>query len=73
MLLSTISLIAFLGLVAYDAWPRGSLVIGLLVIVVMSLQFLVYGMHQLAASVFRVGRAGTILIIQWFKDVGSGL
>ena len=58
MLLSTISLIAFLGFVAYGVWPIGVLVIGVLVVSLMALQFIVYGMHQFAASALRVWRAG---------------
>ena len=58
MLLSTISLMTFLGLVAYDVWPIGVLVIGVLVVLAMVLQFIVYGMHQFAASALRVWRSG---------------
>ncbi|KIM41506.1 hypothetical protein M413DRAFT_71629 [Hebeloma cylindrosporum] len=56
MLLSAISLMAFLGLVAYDAWPRGVLVIGLLALLLMLLQFIVYGMHRFSASALTTGR-----------------
>jgi hypothetical protein len=58
MLLSTISLMAFLGLVAYDVWPTGVLVIGVLVVLLMVLQFIVYVMHQVAVSALRIWRAG---------------
>ena len=49
---------AFLGLVTYDVWPIGVLVIGVLVVLLMVLRFIVYGMHQFAASALRVWRAG---------------
>jgi len=58
MLLSTVSLIAFLGLVAYDVWPIGVMVFGVLVMLLMALEFIVYGVHQFAASALRVWRAG---------------
>jgi hypothetical protein len=58
MLLSTLSLITFLVLVAYDVWPIGVLVIGVLVMVLMALEFIVYGIHQFAASALRLWRAG---------------
>jgi len=62
MLLSSISLMAFLGLVAYDAWPIGVLVIVLLVVLVMFLQFIVYGTHQFAAYALNLWRAGRVSI-----------
>jgi len=58
MLLSTLSLITFLALVAYDVWPIGVLVIGVLVMLLVALEFIVYGVHQCAASALRVWRAG---------------
>ena len=45
MLLSALSLMAFLGRVAYNAWPAAVIVICILFGIVMSLQFLVYGVH----------------------------
>jgi len=58
MLLSTLSLIAFLVLIAYDVWPIGVLVIGVSVVLLMALEFIVYGVHQFAASALHVWRAG---------------
>ena len=43
MLVSSISLTALMGLVAYDAGPIGVLVIGVLVVSVMILQYILYG------------------------------
>jgi len=43
MLLSSLSLMFFLGLIAFEAWPIGVLVLGVLVVLVMALQFIVYG------------------------------
>ena len=51
---------AFLGLVAFDASPVGALVIGILVVLVMTVQFIVYGAHRFAASSLRVWKAGAI-------------
>ena len=50
----------FLGLVAFDAAPAGVLVIGILVVLVMTIQFIVYGTHQLATSSLHIWRAGAI-------------
>ena len=63
---------AFLVLVAYDAWPVGVLVIGVLVILVMMLQFIVYGMHQFFASALRIWRAGEVSVIHCFRGLASG-
>jgi len=51
---------AFLLLIAFDVSPVAVLVIGILVILVMAMQFIVYGTHQFIASVLRVWRAGAI-------------
>ena len=48
MLVSALSLMLFLGLIAFQAWPAGVLVIGVLVILVMILQFIVYGATSVA-------------------------
>ena len=53
---------AFLGLVAFDASPVG-VVIGILVVtvvLVMAVQFIVYGTHRFATSSLQVWRAGAI-------------
>ena len=66
---------AFLLLIAYDASPVGVLVIGILVILVMTMQFIVYGTHQFALSALHVWRAGTIAtvdIVKRFRDFGRG-
>ena len=49
----------FLGLVAFDASPVGVLVIGILVVLVMIIQFIIYGTHHFATSC----RAGAISMI----------
>ena len=54
---------AFLGLVAFDASPIGVLVIGILVALVMTIQFIVYGMRQFAASSLHVWRACAISMV----------
>ena len=66
---------AFLGLVAYNVWPIGVVVIGVLVMLVMVFQFVVYGMHQFAASAFRIGRAGMNAmgnVVLYFQSLASG-
>ena len=50
-LVSSASLMVFLGLVACDAWPKGILALGILVVFVMCLQSLVYAAHCCAAHV----------------------
>jgi len=75
MLLSTISLAVFLVVVAYDVWPIGVLVIGVLVVLLMALQFIVYGMHQFAASALRIWRAGMDLmgnIVIYLRSLDGG-
>jgi len=67
MLVSSISLMAFLGLVAFDVSPIGVLVIGTLVVPVMTIQFIVYGMHQCATSSLHVWRAGAISMVNAVK------
>ena len=69
MLLSSISLMTFLILIAYDAWPVGVLVIGVLVILVMILQFVVYGMQQFIEFALRIWRAGAASVIHGFRDL----
>jgi len=59
MFVSAVSLMGFLGLVAFGAWPEGVIVVCFLVGVVMSLQFLVFGVHWCASLVAQGGRAGT--------------
>jgi len=51
---------SFLGLIAYEARPLGVLVIGVVVILVMMLQFIVYGTHHGATFVLRVWRAAAV-------------
>jgi hypothetical protein len=53
----------FLGLVAFDASPVGVLVIGILVVLVMTIQFIVYGTHKFATSSLHIWRAGAISMV----------
>jgi len=57
MFISAVSLMGFLGLVAFEAWPQGVIVVFFFVGVVMSMQFLVYGVHMAARTVANGGRA----------------
>ncbi|KAF8630696.1 hypothetical protein AX15_002770 [Amanita polypyramis BW_CC] len=63
MVLSGISLMVFLGIVAYGAWPGAVLVISFLIGVIMTLQFLAYTAHWCATKIVQGGRAGSRRII----------
>ncbi|TFK23268.1 hypothetical protein FA15DRAFT_695183 [Coprinopsis marcescibilis] len=56
MVASAVCLMAFLGLVAFDVWPRGVVAVCFLVGIVMSLQFLVFGFHQLGKGIVGGGK-----------------
>ena len=59
MFISAFSLMGFLALVAFNAWPEGVIVVCFLVGVVMSLQFLVFGAHWCGTKVVEGGKAST--------------
>jgi len=67
MVISSISLMTFLGLVAFDASPVGVLVIGILVVLGMTMQFTVYGTHRFATISLHVWRAGAISVVNAVK------
>lgn len=56
MFLAALSLMAFLALVAFDAWPGGVLIVCAGVGVVMGLQFLVWGAMWVGRGARGVGR-----------------
>lgn len=58
MLFSAVALMAFLCFVAFEVWPNGVLVVCFVVGIIMSLQFLVFGVHWCANKVVAGGRAG---------------
>jgi len=58
MLTSACTLTTFLALVAYDAWPRGVLVTCFVWGVLVTLQFLVYGVHSVGKGVVGMGKMG---------------
>ncbi|PPQ82814.1 hypothetical protein CVT25_009192 [Psilocybe cyanescens] len=58
MFISAVSLMGFLAVVAFAAWPQGVIGISFLVGVIMSMQFLVYGAHWCANRVAEGGRVG---------------
>lgn len=66
--LSAISLTSFLALVAFSTWPEAVLVLCVFVGIVMSLQYLVYGVHIAARTVANGGRAGRDHIMQVFVN-----
>ncbi|TFK72754.1 hypothetical protein BDN72DRAFT_792046 [Pluteus cervinus] len=57
MFASSVALMLFLGMVAFDVWPQGVLVTCFLVGLVMTMQFLVYGVHWTATRVVQGSRA----------------
>jgi len=59
-LISSISLMSFLGLIAYEARPVVVTMIVVLVGLVMVLQFVVDGTHYCATYALRVWRAGAV-------------
>jgi len=67
MLVSTMSLMTFLGII--DGWSIGVVVIGVVVVLVMTLQFIVYGLHQFITSAMRAWRAVTASIVTLFKGL----
>ncbi|KAF8163851.1 hypothetical protein B0H34DRAFT_341343 [Crassisporium funariophilum] len=69
MFISALSLMGFLGLVAFEAWPQGVIVVCFVVGVVMSLQFLVFGAHWCAERVVKGGRAGGRGIVRVVRGV----
>lgn len=67
MLLSALALMAFLGLVAFQVWPEGVAVVFFLVGLIMSLQFLVYGVHWCAGKIVAGGKAsrqGVVMVVR---------
>jgi len=63
MAVSSTLFVAFIGLVALDAWPVGVMVIGPLVVLVMTLQFIVFVIHQCVISVLHIWRAGGVSMV----------
>jgi len=67
MLVSTMLLMAFLGIIAYDGWSIGVVAIGVVVVLVMTLQFIVYRAHQFVTSTLHTWRAVAALVVTLFK------
>jgi hypothetical protein len=63
MFLSALSLMCFLALVAFDAWPEGVLVVSFFIGVIMSLQILVFGARLTARGVVRCGNGVRALVV----------
>jgi len=59
-LVSSISLTSFLGLIAFDARPVSVIMIGVLVVLVMLLQFIVYGTRKFAIFASRIWETGVV-------------
>lgn len=57
MFISTMSLLTFLTLVAWDAWPTAVLVMSFICGVLLSLQWLVYGLHCVIVTIVRAAKA----------------
>lgn len=62
--IAAVSLMGFLSLVAFATWPEAVLVLCFVVGILMSLQFLVYGVHLAAKTVANGGRAGGRQVIR---------
>jgi hypothetical protein len=60
---ASISLLGFMGLVAYDAGSIGVLIVGVVVFLVMTLQFTMYGTHRCAVFALHICKAGTVLMV----------
>lgn len=71
MLMSGMSLMGFLGVVAWSVWPTGLLVMSFLVGVLMTLQFLVFGAWWFVGKVMCGGRR-FVKAMQWLVGRGSG-
>ena len=56
MSVSAIALTAFLGFVAFEVWPLGVLVVCFFVGIIMTLQFLVFGVHWAINKIIGWGR-----------------
>ncbi|KAF8642056.1 hypothetical protein AX14_009761 [Amanita brunnescens Koide BX004] len=63
MLISGMSLMLFLGLVAYEAWPQAVLVISFVIGLIMSLQFLAFTAHWCAMRLVHSSR----LVVKSFR------
>jgi len=63
MLVASILLMAYLGLIAYNGSSVGVLVLALSVVLVMLFQFIVYGTHQVFTFTLNVWRAVADLIV----------
>lgn len=61
MLVSSIALLAFMLFVSFDVWPQAVLFISFLAGVLITLQYLLFGVHRIALG------------IRWiFKRIGAG-
>ena len=69
MFISAVSLMGFLALVAFDAWPEGVVAVCFIVGIIMSLQFLVYGVHWCAKRVAMGGRASGRGVVRVVRSV----
>jgi len=72
MFISALTLMGFLGLVAFNAWPQGVIAVCFLVGIVMSLQFLVFGAHWCATRVVEGGKASTRGVVRVVRRMTGG-
>jgi len=66
-LISSMSLMASLGIIAYDGGSKCVVVIGVVVVLIMTLQFIVYAVDQFIASALHAWRAVAALMVKLFK------
>lgn len=67
MFTSALALMTFLGLVAFEVWPQGVLVVCFFVGLIMTLQFLVFGAHWCANKIVAGGKAskqGVVAVVR---------
>jgi hypothetical protein len=72
MLISALALMAFLGLVAFEVWPQGVVVVCFFVGLIMSLQFLVYGAHWCANKIVAGGKASKEGVVTVVRKMTQG-
>ena len=69
MLVSAISLTIFLGLIAYDGWSIGVLVFGVVVSLIMLLQFIVYGVDQFVTSTSQIWKTVAVSMVDVIQGI----
>ena len=72
LFVSVLALVAFLGAIAWAAWPAAVLVMCVLAGILVSLQFIVYGCHRIAlgfAWIVRGAWLGALYVARRMREV----